>query len=115
MIYEMLSGVNPYKLKMKNAFDKMSMINDVEIEMLPTFSEEATSLLTGLLQKKPKKRLGYNGPIEIKTHPFFKPIDFDALLKKKIHPEFRPQMSSNIDLQNIDKAFTREAPEETPE
>jgi hypothetical protein len=49
MIYEMLSGINPFKVKNKNNYDKMQMITEVQIEMLPSFSRHATSLLTGLL------------------------------------------------------------------
>lgn len=52
MIYEMLSGINPYKTKNKNKYERMQMIADEDIPMLPTFSKNACSLLQGLLQKK---------------------------------------------------------------
>ena len=38
MIYEMLSGINPFKVKNKNKFEKMKMITDRDIEMRPEFS-----------------------------------------------------------------------------
>ena len=71
MIYEMLSGHNPFKAKNKNKFEKLQMIIEDDIEMLPSFSPNAVSLIKGLLDKKviliannsyqPKDRLGFNG------------------------------------------------------
>lgn len=58
MIYEMLSGINPFKIKNKNKFEKLQMITESDIDMLPIFSDEARSLLEGLLERNPKKRLG---------------------------------------------------------
>ena len=51
MIYEMLSGVNPFKVRNKNKFEKLQMITDRDIEMRPEFSGSATSLLRGLLKR----------------------------------------------------------------
>lgn len=51
MIYEMLSGINPFKLKNKSKFEKLQMITDQDILMLPMFSAEAKDLLTGLLKR----------------------------------------------------------------
>jgi hypothetical protein len=52
MVYEMLSGINPFKVRNKNKFEKLQMILEDEIEMQPTFSETACSLIQGLLEKK---------------------------------------------------------------
>ena len=51
MMYEMISGVNPYKNTMKNSYDRMKDVGNVEIQMLPTFSKNAVSILSGLLTK----------------------------------------------------------------
>jgi len=45
MIYEMLSGINPFKLKNKSKFEKLQMITEQDINMLPMFSEDARDLL----------------------------------------------------------------------
>jgi hypothetical protein len=45
MIYEMLSGINPFKVRNKNKFEKLQMILEEEIPMQPQFSPIATSLI----------------------------------------------------------------------
>ena len=51
MVYEMLSGINPFKIRNLNKYEKMQLITDKDIEMRPNFSESAVSLLTGLLNR----------------------------------------------------------------
>lgn len=55
MIYEMLSGINPFKLRNKNKYEKLKMITDQDIQMLPKFSEAARDLLQGLLNRDVSK------------------------------------------------------------
>ena len=45
MIYEMLSGINPFKVRNKNKFEKLQMITDMDLQMLPIFSTDAKSVL----------------------------------------------------------------------
>jgi hypothetical protein len=49
-----------------------------------------------LLTKDPSKRLGSGktDAEEIKKHPFFKGMDFDALLQLKLPPPFYPNIVS---------------------
>lgn len=59
-------------------------------EDMPT---DARTIMTGLLNRDPNRRLGVNGAEEIKRHPFFaKHIDWDRLLAKKITPPFKPSV-----------------------
>jgi serine/threonine protein kinase len=103
MIYEMLSGINPFKLKNKNKFEKLQMIMEEDIKMLPMFSRDAADLLTQLLQRnvsyplfsnllQPKERLGSgpDGAKELKEHIFFSDTDWDDVLAKRIAPPFVP-------------------------
>ncbi len=58
---------------------------------------EARSVLTGLLDRDPARRLGAGGAEEIKRHPFYhKHIDFKKLLQKKIQPPFKPKVTSAV-------------------
>lgn len=38
MIYEMLCGINPFKVRNKNKYEKLQMITENKIRMLPMFS-----------------------------------------------------------------------------
>ena len=56
-----------------------------EVKFPRTISDEAKSLLAGLLAKDPKRRLG-GGPgdvKEIEVHPFFASINWTDLVQKK--------------------------------
>lgn len=39
--------------------------------------EDSKSIMAGLLNRDPSRRLGVNGAEEIKRHPFFKSIDWN--------------------------------------
>lgn len=82
MIYEMLSGINPFKVRGKTNAERLSMITDEVIPMMPMFDVDATSILAGLLEKDPEKRLGRRGIQEIKDHRFFNDIDWAAYENK---------------------------------
>lgn len=63
---------------------------------------DAMSVMIGLLQRNPAKRLGSGGAEEIKRHPFFsKHIDWHRLLAKKIQPPFKPSVVSVIFILSI--------------
>jgi serum/glucocorticoid-regulated kinase 2 len=62
--------------------------------------------LEGLLQKNPKKRLGYNGPNEVKKHPWFEKTNWAALLIRAIKAPFVPILNSEVDISNFDVEFT---------
>lgn len=54
--------------------------------------------------KDADKRLGTGskGLEDIKNHPFFKNIDWEAIYNKKIKPPFVPKISSESDTKYID-------------
>lgn len=49
MIYEMLSGINPFKVRGKTNAQRLLMITDEIIPMMPMFGPDAKSILEGLL------------------------------------------------------------------
>lgn len=60
-------------------------------------------MVTQLLNPNPKLRLGClkNGIQDVKSHPFFSDLDWEALVAKKITPPFIPFISSSEDLSNF--------------
>lgn len=84
VIYEMSSKTLPFE---GGTFHQLSekIINDEPVYPV-YFSPELKSLLAGLLTKDPLKRFGNDVEKEVKQHPFFAGIKWDALLKKQIQP-----------------------------
>eukprot|EP00347_Sterkiella_histriomuscorum_P002281 403368758 len=114
LIYEMLSGRPPHY--QKNRKQMMADIVEKRIEMKPYFSVEAKSLLSGLLERDPQKRLGSSeeDSREIKRHPWFAKIEWEKLLRKEIPAPFKPTVSGPEDTRNIDKMFLNETAKDTP-
>lgn len=65
--------------------------------------------MQALLNRNPLQRLGANGGAEVRAHPFFATIDWDALYARKIPPPFKPNQSGAIDTSNFEKEFTNMA------
>ncbi|KAL8504946.1 hypothetical protein ACS0TY_016229 [Phlomoides rotata] len=106
LLFEMLTGKPPFiggnreKIQRKIVKDKLK---------LPAYlTPEAHSLLKGLLQKEPDRRLGSGakGSDEIKNHKWFKLINWKKLEAREIEPSFRPEVAGNHCIANFDKRYT---------
>ncbi|KAJ5077484.1 non-specific serine/threonine protein kinase [Anaeramoeba ignava] len=88
ILYEFLHGLPPFYSE-----DKSLMAQQI-IRESPLFSsqisKECESLLKGLLEKDPNKRLGNKGSQEIRDHIFFKDINWEQIEKKQFNPFFVP-------------------------
>ena len=66
----------------------------------------------------PLDRLGCHpqtGFVDIQCHPFFKTIDWNHLYAKQIVPPYKPQVTSERDLEHFDTQFTNEPVQLTPD
>ncbi|KAJ5071130.1 non-specific serine/threonine protein kinase [Anaeramoeba ignava] len=88
ILYEMVHGRPPHYAETQQ--QTIDNILNEELEFKPQISDQLKSLLTGLLQKKPENRLGYNGIDEIKNHPFFENINWNKVAKKETNPVLVP-------------------------
>jgi len=48
---------------------------------------------------------GVNGALDIKRHPWFQRVDWDAILNKQIRPPFIPKIKNEIDVSCFDDEF----------
>ncbi|CAO2820793.1 unnamed protein product [Amaranthus hypochondriacus] len=118
LIYEMLSGELPFTCRDKYKLQK-KIIND-KMKLPKFLSREAHSLLKGLLQKEPSKRLGSgaNGADEIRRHRWFKGINWKKLERREIEPSFKPIVGGKECVVNIDEEITNmpilDSPATTP-
>lgn len=78
--------------------------------VLPYYmSADAKDLLTRLLRKEPKKRLGYNMPKDlqiIKSHRFFRKIDWKKLEARELEPPIQPLITDPELAENFAQDFT---------
>ncbi|KAI8927990.1 hypothetical protein BC831DRAFT_450572 [Entophlyctis helioformis] len=114
LVYEMLLGQSPFKGDDEEEI--FEAIMQQEIVYPPTLPRDAVNLLQKLLTKDPARRLGggKNDAMDVKQHPFFAGVDWDAMLRLEIPPPFRPTVKSPTDTSNFDEEFTREMPVLTP-
>jgi X-X-X-Leu-X-X-Gly heptad repeat protein len=106
LVFEMCCGWSPFYAEdtqqmYKNiAFGKVRFPRDA-------LSTEGRNFVKGLLNRNPKHRLGSQGDAkELKAHPFFADIDWEALGKKNMVPPFKPKLKSELDVSNFDPEFT---------
>ncbi|KAL4656001.1 protein kinase C delta type-like [Arapaima gigas] len=105
MLYEMLIGQSPFH-------------GDVEEELFESIrmdtphypgwiTRESKDLLEKLFEREPSRRLGIAG--NIRSHAFFKTINWIALENREVDPPFKPIKTAN-DYSNFDREFLNEKP-----
>ncbi|OAP63128.1 hypothetical protein AYL99_02355 [Fonsecaea erecta] len=109
MACDLMTGKPPFgggswtKIQQNIMYQKLS---------LPYFlSPDAKDLLTRLLRKEPKKRLGV-GPNDIniiKKHRFFRKIDWKKLEARELEPPIKPLVTNPELAENFAKEFTDRA------
>ncbi|XP_013883582.1 G protein-coupled receptor kinase 5 [Austrofundulus limnaeus] len=94
LIYEMIAGHSPFRAKGEHpqASELERRIQEVEEDYNQKFSVDAKDLCRKLLTKEPTQRLGClrSGWKEVKSHPFFKQINFRMLEAGLVEPPFKP-------------------------
>ena len=97
IFYEMLVGYAPFCaqetqevcFKIINHDKYLQVPDDVKL------SKEALDLMNKMISD-PNKRLGKNGSEEIKSHPFFKGVDWDNI-RNTMKPPFVPDIENDYD------------------
>lgn len=86
ILYEMLSGEPPYYHPTREILYKN--IKSAPLRFKSSISEEAKDLISKLLIRNPKKRLGASklDAEEIKAHKFFESIDWGMMMLKQYTP-----------------------------
>ncbi|KAL8974094.1 MAG: hypothetical protein Q9197_001662 [Variospora fuerteventurae] len=103
LVYEFLVGTppfwdnNPMKIYEKICVGKIKYPSDMD--------EDACSLISGLCSVNPTQRLGNltGGVDRVKSHPFFAPIDWEALYYRKIKGPIIPKLRHAADASNFDE------------
>lgn len=112
LLYEMIAGLPPFYDKNRQTMYRK--ILDAPLEPPPHMSAEAADICRKLLVREPTARLGYHGVEEIQAHPFWRGLDWDALMARKIAPPWKPAVRDSADTRNIASEFTNEPAAVTP-
>lgn len=98
----MLTGKLPYPTNKNHEVKAYLLKCQIKISKFK-FSKPAYNLLTALLDKNPKTRLGAGGVTEVMHHEFFKGIDWPELLKKNVSPPYVPKLKGEKDCKLISR------------
>jgi len=90
LLYELTVGITPFYSG--NVDEMYHKIVNAKLRFPPRLSDDCRDLITKLLIRDPKKRLGSSeADVEdIKSHKFFAKIDWDLLMKKEVRSTFKP-------------------------
>ncbi|KAG1691259.1 hypothetical protein DVH05_027121 [Phytophthora capsici] len=118
ILFELRAGYPPFYLPQSSQKSTHQRILYQPVRYPNNMSPELKSLLVALLEKRQEDRLGYRGGIaDIKSHEFFKGIDWDQVLKRQLTPPLVPGPPGDNLVANFDPHFTDQphsiyAPEE---
>ena len=103
IMFEMMIGYPPFFSESSTETCKkiLDWKNTLNIRPEANISKEAEDILRKLIND-PESRLGTNGADEIKSHPFFKGIDWNHI-KETLVPPFIPEIKNNYDTKYFDE------------
>jgi len=113
VLYEMVSGFPPFHQGSPKQI--IHQITTQDIQMKEYFTKEFRDLLENLLQKYPYNRLGCTGTDQIKSHPFFKGVNWDKVVFKDNKPPLTPKVKGVGDVSNFCVRLKKENPRMTPD
>uniref|UniRef100_A0A8C5H1S1 Ribosomal protein S6 kinase n=1 Tax=Gouania willdenowi TaxID=441366 RepID=A0A8C5H1S1_GOUWI len=115
LMYDMLTGAPPFTGEnRKKTIDK---ILKCKLSLPPYLTQEARDLLKKLLKRNASLRLGAGAgdAAEVQSHSFFRHINWDDLLARKVEPPFKPFLQSADDVSQFDSKFTSQTPVDSPD
>ncbi|CAJ0947776.1 unnamed protein product [Ranitomeya imitator] len=106
ILYEFLTGNVPFNGRRKKDIFNSIITDDITLKIKNSTSHpDAQNIMTQLLRKSPKHRLGTEGASKIKSHPFLRKLDFENL--QNLKPRFMPNLKSEEDTCYFDTGIRR--------
>jgi len=100
IVHELMLSRRPYVGRNRKEIRDSILARQVQIrlqEVPDHWSAEAADFCNRLLQRKPANRLGLNGVLEVKSHPWLQDVDWTSIENRTFPSPFVPQGSENFD------------------
>ncbi|ORX56313.1 kinase-like protein [Hesseltinella vesiculosa] len=114
ILYEMLVGIIPFWAETHVAVYQRVLHDPLEFpeDMDPV----TTNMIAGLLERNPLRRLGTGpeGPINIRSHPYFDSLEWPDVYYKRIKPLYLPNIQSSADFSHFDPDYLNMTPRLSP-
>lgn len=114
LTFDMLTGGPPFTGEnRKKTIDK---ILKARLFLPPYLSNEARDLIRKLLKRHVPHRLGAgtDDAFSIKSHPFFRNLNWNDVVNRRMEPPFKPNIESDDDASLFDTKFTKMTPCDSP-
>ncbi|XP_062540348.1 ribosomal protein S6 kinase beta-1-like [Armigeres subalbatus] len=115
MMFDMLTGSPPFTADTRKRTIDAILKGRLNI---PAFlSNESRDLIRRLLKRQISMRLGSGSMdgIAVRKHPFFKNVDWDDVLARRVDPPIKPFLQGEDDVSQFDSKFTKQAPVDSPD
>ncbi|CAE7379030.1 MET3 [Symbiodinium microadriaticum] len=96
MLYEFVVGPIPFGAGEEDQMRLFAAISEAPLTFPTYVAEDAMQVLSGLLERRPERRLGSSGAKEIKKHLWFKGFDWDALAGGFFPPPWQPDAQAQM-------------------
>ncbi|OAC99340.1 hypothetical protein MUCCIDRAFT_119278, partial [Mucor lusitanicus CBS 277.49] len=105
ILFEMLTGITPFWAE--NRDDMYRRIRQDPLQFPEFIDIETADFIARLLKRDPKRRLGSgpDGPIRVRSDPYFEFIDWNLIYTKRIRPPYIPNLYSETDFSHFDSEF----------
>ena len=97
--YDLLTGRSPFYSNRGKIETKQRILHG-KLTLPVYVTPDAQDLIRKLLRRPVSRRLGsHEGASEIKTHPFFKGVNWSEVYKKNVQPPFVPTVKGKKGIQ----------------
>ncbi|XP_053955829.1 ribosomal protein S6 kinase beta-2 [Anastrepha obliqua] len=115
LMFDMLTGMPPFTAE--NRKKTIETILKAKLVLPAYLTPEARDLVRRLMKRQVPQRLG-SGPEDaaaVQSHPFFKHVNWDDVLARRLEPPIKPILRSEDDVSQFDTRFTRQIPVDSPD
>ncbi|ETN64743.1 ribosomal protein S6 kinase [Anopheles darlingi] len=115
LMYDMLTGMPPFCAD--NRKKTVDAILKDKLNIPGYLTPDSRDLIRRLMKRQVGQRLG-SGASDgqaVREHPFFKNVNWEDVLARRLDPPIKPVLASEDDVSQFDTKFTKEIPVDSPD